>query len=156
MATQIVEVETQEWQAQQKLVAAPVQAKIHGCFITTKVVGVSFEGRQEIVARLRIGDRVWLERDASNPFDFNAIRVCRSNGEQFGYLNRFLAANITPWFDAYGKPVKGKVHLLTGSALDGYTLGVIVIFKLPKLHPNHRVQHRSLNQWEDEEGGQNE
>jgi len=34
------------------------QSKIHGRIITTKVVGVTFEDRQEVIARLHIGDRV--------------------------------------------------------------------------------------------------
>lgn len=124
-------------------------AQIHGRVVRTKVVGVSYEGRQEVVARLQVGDRVWLEREADNPFDANAIKVCRSNGEQFGYLNRYLAANLVPWFDAYGKPLHGKVHLLTGSANDGYTLGVVVTFKLPKMHEKHNTRQFELDDWED-------
>lgn len=149
MATQFVEVETQEWQAQQKLTSAPVKAKIHGRIITTKVVGVTYEGRQEVVARLKLGDRVWLEREPSNPFDVHAIKVTRNNMEVIGYLNRYLAANIAPWIDVFGKPVRGKVHLLTGSASDGYTLGVVVVFKLPKMHEKHHARQFELDDWKD-------
>lgn len=122
---------------------------VHGRLISTKVVGVTFENRQEVVARLKMGDRVWLEREPDNPADYNAIKVCRSNGEQFGYVNHHLAANVAPYFDAYNKPVKGKVHLLTGSARDGYTLGVVIIFKLPKLLKNHRLHYHQIDDWED-------
>jgi hypothetical protein len=132
-----------------KVPAFVPSAQIHGRVVRTKVVGVSYEGRQEVVARLQLGDRVWLEREADNPFDANAIKVCRSNGEQFGYLNRYLAANIALWIDVYGKPVRGKVHLLTGSASDGYTLGVIVVFKLPKMHEKHHARQFELDDWED-------
>ena len=121
---------------------APVypQARVHGRVITTKVVGVSFEGRQEVLARLQMGDRVWLEMEPTNPYDRNAIKVCRSNGEQLGYLSRPLAASVAPFFRAYGYPVKGKVSLLTGSSWDGYTLGCVISFKLPKLtNHNHDI-----------------
>mgnify|MGYP001107750289 CR=1 FL=1 len=103
-----------------------------GRLVSTRVVGVTFEGRQEVVARLQMGDRIWLEMEPDNRYDPNAIKVCRSNGEQFGYLNRQLAADIVPYFQSYRYPVHGKVSLLTGSGWDGYSLGVIIVFKLPK------------------------
>lgn len=130
--------------------------KVHGRVITTKVVGLSFEDRQEIVARLREGDRVWLEREPNNHFDCNAIAVCRSNGEKFGYLNRELAANIAPYFDSYGCPVKGKVALLIGSRRDGFSLGTVIAFKVPRprhISQNHfcRTCYSFEEDWDEEE-----
>ena len=124
--------------------------QIQGRVVSTRVVGVTFEGRQEVVARLQMGDRVWLETEPSNRFDPSAIRVCRSCGEQFGYLNRHLAADIAPYFQGYGYPVHGKVSLLTGSGWDGYSLGVIIVFKLPKLksHKRHR-NFTSFDAWDE-------
>lgn len=113
------------------------ETRVHGRVISSKIVGVSFENRQEVVAKLQIGDRVWLERERNNPFDQNAIMVCCNNGDQVGYLNAKLAASIAYIFDRYGKPVHGKVHLLTGSSFDNYSLGVIILFKLPRMRkPN--------------------
>jgi len=129
--------------------------KVHGRVITTKVVGVSFEGRQETIARLRDGDRIWLEREPENHFDHNAVAVCRSNGEKFGYLNRELAANVAPYFDAYGCPVKGKVALLLGSRRDGFTLGTVIAFKIPKprqISQNHFCRScYGFEEWEEDE-----
>jgi len=132
---------------QPKIAGSYPESKIHGRIITTKVVGVSFDNRQEVVAKLQIGDRVWLEREPNNPFDCNAIWVCANNGEQIGFLNAYLAANISNSFDRYGKPVRGKVHLLTGSSYDNYSLGVIIIFKLPKIHQSQKAFHQ--NQFDD-------
>ncbi len=115
-----------------KLLSTYPHARVKGRVITTNVVGVTFEGRQEIVARLQTGDRIWLEQEPANPHDHNAIKVSRSNGEQIGYLNRYLAANIVSYFQAYGYPVKGRVITLTGSGWNGYSLGVVISFKLPK------------------------
>jgi hypothetical protein len=123
------------------------QAKVHGRLISTRVVGVTFDNRQEVVSKLQMGDRLWLEAEVDNPYDPNAIRVSRSNGEQIGYLNRYLAANIVPYFEAYGNPVKGKVTLLTGSRWDNYSLGVVVTFKLPKPRKNHTGQQ--FDDWDD-------
>ena len=115
-----------------KLQATYPKERVKGRLITTKVVGVTFEGRQEVVARLQQGDRVWLETEPTNPFDHNAIKVCRSNGEQIGYINRQLAASISEYFRAYAYAVRGRVTLLTGSLRDNYTLGCVIAFTLPK------------------------
>ena len=141
METQVIErIEKSVSMPLPKLAPVYPQARVHGRIITTKVVGVSFEGRQEVLARLQMGDRVWLEMEPTNPYDRNAIKVCRSNGEQLGYLSRPLAASVAPFFRAYGYPVKGKVSLLTGSSWDGYTLGCVISFKLPKLtNHNHDI-----------------
>ena len=117
--------------------------------VRTKVVGVTFENRQEVIARLRMGDRVWLDREPDNPHDGNAIAVCRSNGEMAGYINRHLAACIAPYFDAYGFPVKGRVTALTGSGWGGYSLGVVIVFKLPKLKQFTNTKSIRFEDWDD-------
>jgi len=125
-------------------------AAVHGRVITTKVVGVTFEGRQEVVACLRRGDRVWLDREPTNPYDHNAITVCRENGSQIGYLNRTLAGSLNPLFKAYGYPVKGRVTLLTGGSYDGYSLGCMISFKLPKQHQlNNNPSSLQFEDWDD-------
>jgi hypothetical protein len=52
----------------------------------TKVAGVTHEGRQQIVARCSVGERLILQRDPTNAFDKGAIKVMRLNGEQLGFL----------------------------------------------------------------------
>ncbi len=136
--------------ARPSVVVDPSQSKIHGRNVTTKAVGVSFGDRQEVIAKLKIGDQVWLEHELDNPHDPNAIMVSRSNGDLLGYLNRHLAANLVSYFEKYGKPVIGKVRLITGSAFDGYSLGLVITFRIPKLthnHTNHR-KHQFI-EWEE-------
>ena len=99
--------------------------------IETKVVGVTFEGRQEILAKLNLGEQIVLRREPSNPFDANAIRVEKRNGEQIGYLNRLLAQKLAPHFDTHGESVAGNVINLTGSSFSGYSLGVNIAFTMP-------------------------
>ena len=133
-----------------KLKAYYPYTTIRGQLISTRVVGVTFEGRQEVVACLRMGDRIWLEMEPDNPYDHNAIKVTRENGEQFGYINRLLAADIVHYLRAYGYPVKGKVSLLTGSRWDGYSLGVVILFKLPNPKgSNNNNPNPSFEVWED-------
>jgi len=133
-----------------KLQSTYPTARVKGRVITAKVVGVTFAGRQEVVARLNMGDRVWLEMEPDNPYDGNAIMVSRENGEQIGYLSRLLAASIVPYFHAYRYPVKGKVTLLTGSTWENYLLGVVISFKLPKPKSTNFNQHiPSFDAWDD-------
>lgn len=54
-------------------------------FFTT-VAGVTFEGRQRIVTRCSVGERLILVRDPDNRFDQGAIKVLRVNGEQLGFI----------------------------------------------------------------------
>jgi hypothetical protein len=68
------------------------------------VAGVSFEGRQAILAVLADdqakGDQLAgaLVREPANPYDPNAIQV-RIGGRQVGYVPKALAANLAPRMD---------------------------------------------------------
>ena len=103
-----------------------------GSLICTKVAGVTFNNRQAVVARLHAGELIQLRREPDNLYDRNAIRVERLDGQQIGYLDRSMAARLAPFFDAHSKPVRGKVHSLTGSGQNGYNLGVIITFNVPR------------------------
>jgi single-stranded-DNA-specific exonuclease len=102
-----------------------------GSRICTRVVGVTFDGRQSVIARLSIGEEILLKREPTNPYDHNAIRVECQNGLQIGYLNRHLAATAAPFFDVHHQSVHGNVHCMTGSLRPGYSLGVVIVFSIP-------------------------
>ena len=102
-----------------------------GSRIYTKVAGVTFDGRQAILARLCPGEQIQLRRESANPYDSNAIRVERLDGRQIGYLNRHLAATLAPFFDACNRLVIAWVHCLTGNPHSGYALGVVITFNVP-------------------------
>ncbi len=129
--------QSMDLRVQPKIDSAVPDTRSHGRIITTKVVGVSFENRQEVIAKLQMGDRVWLEREPFNAFDTNAVRVIRNNGEQIGYIRRQLARSLAPLMDRLDSPIRGKVYLLTGSRYDDYSLGVVIAFKLPKIRKNN-------------------
>ncbi|HEX4014163.1 MAG TPA: helicase-related protein [Candidatus Cybelea sp.] len=78
----------------------------------TKLAGVSFEGRQDVIAGMRPGAPLELRRQPDNPYDSNAIAV--SYGHlQLGFLNKKLAAHIAPLIDA-GARYRACVASLTG------------------------------------------
>ena len=66
------------------------------CFTT--VAGVTFEGRQRIIGRCPVGERLVLVRDSQNKYDKGAIKVLRANGEQLG----FLPAHVSRGEDSSG------------------------------------------------------
>jgi hypothetical protein len=99
--------------------------------ICTRVAGVTFDGRQSVIARLNVGEEILLKREPTNPYDHNAIRVECLNGWQIGYLNRHLAATLALFFDAHRQIVQGNVHCLSGSLRLGYSLGVVITFNVP-------------------------
>ena len=100
--------------------------------IETRVVGVTYEGRQKVVAILTQWEQVFLIREPDNAFDLNAIKVQRWDHQQVGYLNRELAKILAPRMDRYGRPVKATVTALTGGYYPGSSLGVMVRFRMPE------------------------
>lgn len=65
----------------------------------TKVVGVTHRNedgsnRQKIIRNCRPGEQLELIHDKNNRFDLNAMKVCRKNGQQVGFLNAELAEEV--------------------------------------------------------------
>jgi hypothetical protein len=99
--------------------------------IEEKVVGVTYDQRQAVVARLCVGDSVTLRREPHNPFDRNAIRVDNAHGEQIGYLRKELAAQLAPAFDRLAQPVTARVCVVFDGAQTGRAWGVRIRFAPP-------------------------
>jgi single-stranded-DNA-specific exonuclease len=66
----------------------------------TKLAGVTFEGRQDVLERVSAGTPLRLERQPENAFDANACALFDPHGDQVGFLNRRLAAALAPSLDA--------------------------------------------------------
>jgi len=83
----------------------------------TKIVGVSFEGRQDILDGLIEGAELALIRQPENPFDADAIAV-HFGSLQLGFLRKEIAREIAPVFDD-GTPYGARVASLTGGPSTG-------------------------------------
>lgn len=83
----------------------------------TKVVGVTFEGRQDLVRRLAPGDELLIERDELNQYDSNAIAVVSEHG-QVGFLNRDMAAQLAPAMDGGARYSAVVTEVTGGEPLD--------------------------------------
>ncbi|MBV8372815.1 MAG: DEAD/DEAH box helicase [Candidatus Eremiobacteraeota bacterium] len=78
----------------------------------TKIAGVSFEGRQDIIGGLRTGVSLDLIRQPENPHDSNAIAVYYG-ALPLGYIRKGIAVHLAPAIDA-GARYRANVASLTG------------------------------------------
>ena len=96
--------------------------------ITTQVVGVTYNDRPGVIAKLSLGESVVLRREPNNPHDNNAIMVLRQTGEQIGYINRILATSVAPRIDSTKQDIYAIVINLSGSGSNGFNRGVTIQF----------------------------
>lgn len=96
--------------------------------IYTKVVGVTFDGIQNILPRLHAGMPLKLVREPNNQYDKNAVAVW-CNGQKIGHLSRDLAADIAPLIDS-GTAVGGTIEGITGGSGKTYGCNIkVTIYK---------------------------
>ncbi|TEU16691.1 MAG: hypothetical protein E3J21_10110, partial [Anaerolineales bacterium] len=97
-------------------------------YITTRITGVTFEGRQEAIAHLKVGDQVWLRREMDNPYDPNAVHVERRSGASLGYLPAELAAEVAEAIEELGGIHKATVTRIEGGAVGSPNREVVIQF----------------------------
>src|SRR5665213_2243761 len=90
----------------------------------TKIVGVTFEGRQDIVGGVREGAELELRRDPDNAYDPNAIGVW-FGALQLGFLKREIALRVAPNIDA-GERYTAAVTAVTGGGTRSVGINVYV------------------------------
>lgn len=93
----------------------------------TKIVGVTFDNRQTVIAGLQPGQPLTLQREPLNSYDGNAIKVLDDSGRMVGYLKAALAREMAGAMDA-GRLFSCVVTALTGGS--DCQLGVnVLIFR---------------------------
>ncbi len=112
----------------------------------TKVVGVTFENRQEIISSMYEGQPLKLLREPNNEYDPNAVKVITGSGLQVGYLNAKLAKHFSPLLER-GEEYQALVSQITGGKDRNYGVN-IVIQKL--LIGNSKAQRQALSALRDE------
>ena len=98
----------------------------------TKVVGVTFEGRQEHVKKCYIGQSLDLVRDKMNPYDRNAI-------------SKDLAAKMAPKMDS-GITYHCEVSEVTGGGQNNYGLNI----KIGQIETK-KVEEYNSERWDDDQ-----
>lgn len=90
----------------------------------SKLVGVTFEGRQAVISTLKGNEPLRVRREAENEYDPNAVAVDVQVGEEFlpiGYIAKDKNLEIAKSLDA-GIPVQIVLASLTGGS--GKSFGV--------------------------------
>lgn len=90
----------------------------------SKLVGVTFEGRQAVISTLKGDEPLRVRREADNEYDPNAVAVDVNVGEELlpiGYIAKDKNLEIAKSLDA-GIPVEIKLASLTGG--NGKSFGV--------------------------------
>ena len=103
--------------------------------ISAKVSGVTFEGRQKVLAQITTKTLVKLERERRNKFDFNAVKVLvQVNGGwlQAGYLPMSMSGSIAKNMDKgiafkaeVSRVVGGGTHMESKTKLN-YGLNIVI------------------------------
>lgn len=98
--------------------------------IHTKVVGVTYTNpnrtsRQRIIRqKANPGKLLTLTREPQNQYGSNAIAVYL-DGEQIGYINSDLSAELAPQIDA-GRPLYAVITEVTGGGDVNYGVNIIL------------------------------
>lgn len=90
--------------------------------LTVKVAGVTFEGRQALLAKMVGDEPARIVPEPENPYDPNAlaVHVAMHNGTiaHVGYVPRELAREVAPLLD--GEAVMVKIKAITGGCETEY------------------------------------
>ena len=62
--------------------------------------GTRYDGRSELIERLRPGDSITPARDPANPYNHNNFVLLTKRGEDVGYMPAELCNVIAPLYDA--------------------------------------------------------
>lgn len=92
----------------------------------TKLAGSSF--RQDNIKKLIPGQRLQLVREPKNQYDPNALAVFNES-DQVGYINKELAAKLSPAIDSKAVDYTCTVTNITGGTADKPTLGVNILLQ---------------------------
>lgn len=107
--------------------------------VNTKLVGVTFQGRQEVIRELEEGQTLFWIKDHKNPHDENAIEVFADSGlrKSVGHLSRKVAEKLR------FAHIVVRVAKITGGGQDR-NLGVnVVVETIPPMTP-HVVRNEQV------------
>ncbi|HEY5348268.1 MAG TPA: HIRAN domain-containing protein [Candidatus Lustribacter sp.] len=96
----------------------------------TKIVGVTFEGRQDLIAGLQPGAQLELVRQPANAFDANAVAV-HFGRLQLGFVRKPIAARIAPNIDA-GERYRAEIKHITGGGTRSVGVNIWVSRERPE------------------------
>jgi single-stranded-DNA-specific exonuclease len=113
----------------------------------SKIAGVSFEGRQDTVAGLRLGAELELRREPQNQYDPNAIAIYYGV-LPLGYIKKGIAKHIAPLIDA-GERYKANIASLTGGDAKHRGVNIFVERDVAAVLAQRDADHEAVRaQWD--------
>lgn len=96
-----------------------------------KAAGVTFNGRQRVIARLHVGDVLCFKPDPHNPYDPCAVRILTASGEEVGFIpkayNQQIFQNLMDHRGTYSVTVSN----VTGGGFDtNYGVNMRVVYNV--------------------------
>ncbi len=91
-----------------------------------RLAGVTFEGRQSLIAGLSTYDEIYMERDYFNRYDRNAIGVYTKSGLSIGWIPKEIARRLAPKLDD-GDKYEIRINRILGG--NGLSYGIEVILR---------------------------
>jgi len=142
MSDNLTEAEDQYWAEQDRRVAMgfPGKPDENAIHYNSKLVGVTFEGRQEVIKVLSGNELIRVRREADNKFDKNAVAVDVQFGEDWapiGYIAKDKNSDIAAALDA-GQEVFIGIASLTGGGEKSY--GVNTEIEYTKVKADKKVE----------------
>lgn len=83
----------------------------------TKLAGVTFDGRQQVIRCLVPGQQLRFVREPNNPYDSNAINVMTMSGLSVGFIAKDKNSQLAYDLD-HGKRFNVKVASISGGGFD--------------------------------------
>jgi hypothetical protein len=114
----------------------------------TKIAGVTHKNadgsdRQKLIAKCQVFETLELDHEENNAHDPNAVRVCRQNGHQLGYLGADLAEEIVRK-SAKGYRFAAVIKGITGGKRKGQSFGVNLLIVQADPNTNDRQVKKYL------------
>ena len=78
-----------------------------------RVVGVTYNDRQAVIAKLGYSDQIVLKREMENRYDPNAIAVYTSDGQSIGYIPHHVARELSAMIDQ-GRDFEADINEIKG------------------------------------------
>jgi hypothetical protein len=116
----------------------------------TKIVGVTYKNsdgtdRQKLIAKCHVFETLDLDHEEDNAHDPNAVRVCRQNGQQLGYLGADLAEEVVRK-SANGYRFATFIKDITGGKRKGQSFGVNLLIVQADPQTDDRQVKKYVNQ----------
>lgn len=108
-------------------------------YLKVRLAGVTYEGRQEIIAKMNINNKIQLKRDKNNKYDKNAIGVYTIQNQNIGWIPKDVASTLTLGMDA-GTIYHIKINKILGG--NGYNFGIeALITKGDQISKTHQEEN---------------